>query len=347
MKTIKLAVPLLTLILLVSARTVPNLAGQNAKTDPGKLSEPLRQTSIPGLLHTWYRYWDKSYLVSWGSDSSYEASPSEPSVVLYDRGGHVVREGTIWLKDAHSVTIADVAVNKAGDLIVAGGTENDAGAIANYIASIGKDGRLSQIIRTTPFLPVYICAAEDGTVWSYGIDRDADGKGIEESLRLRQFSFDKGQVRALLDVSTLNSYGWTLVRGRYPGEINMRCSSQKVVLYNGRSSEWIELDFSTNKLKVAKVQPLPPPKEMRILGFAITDSGDVFVCLFDRSSNPARSGLFRLEFDSSGLGSWVPVTNTIAAYLHRRIDMLLGADGENLVYTRDFDGMAYWSKYTK
>jgi hypothetical protein len=191
------------LILLPPALIAPCLAGQSAAPPSWKLSEPLHQASVPGLLHTWNRIWDKSYLVSWGSHGSWDASPSEPAVVLYDRDGHVAREGIVWFKDAYRVSVSDVAVNKAGDLVVSGGTENGAGVIANYIAAVGKDGHLGQVIRTTPFMPIYICAAEDGTVWSFGIDRDDEGRGKEESLRLRQFSFGKGQTKAMLDVSAL------------------------------------------------------------------------------------------------------------------------------------------------
>jgi hypothetical protein len=187
-------------ILLVSVLTTLGASAQGPRSASGSLSEPLRQASIPGLIQTWNRYWDKDYLVSWGSLDGWEASPTQPSVVLYDRDGHIAREGIVWLKDARSVSIADVAINRAGDLVVNGGTENEAGTIANFIAAVGKDGHLGKIIRTTPFMPIYICAAEDGTVWSYGIDRDEDGRGIEASLRLRQFSFDKGQIRAMLDV---------------------------------------------------------------------------------------------------------------------------------------------------
>jgi hypothetical protein len=346
MKTVKFVASLL--ILLSPALVAPCLAGQSAAPPSWKLSEPLHQASVPGLLHTWNRIWDKGYLVSWGSIGSHEASPAEPAVVLYDRDGHVAREAIVWFKEASRVTVLDAAVNRAGNLVVAGGTTSQAGVIAHFIASVGSDGHLSQVIRTTPFLPIYVCAAEDGTVWSFGIDRDEEGRGIEKSLRLRQYSFDKGQLRAMLDVSTLNAGGWTLTEGRYPGEINLRCNSQKVGLYNGRSGEWVEFDFAADKLKAAKVEPLPSPKTMRITGFAMTDAGDVFVSLHDTSSATPHSGLFRLEFDSTGLGSWVPIKNTVGPYLHGGpIERLLGADGPDLVYTRDLDGAAYWSKYTK
>jgi hypothetical protein len=338
----------LQLILVSQVSSASHFFGQGTKPPSGSLSEPSRQASISGLLHTWNRIWDKGYLVSWGSIGSHEANPAEPAVALYDRDGHLAREAIVWFKDASRVTILDAAVNRAGNLVVAGESTSQAGVIAHFIASVGNDGRLSQVIRTTPFLPIYLCAAEDGTVWSYGIDRDEEGRGVEQSLRLRQYSFDKGQLRAMLDVSTLNASGWTLTQGRYPGEISLRCNSQKVGLYNGRSGEWVEFDFAADKLKVAKVEPLPSPQAMRITGFALTEAGDVLVSLHDRSGSPPRSGLFRLEFDSTGLGSWIPVKNAVGPYLHGGpIERLLGADGPDLVYTRDLEGTAYWSKYTK
>jgi hypothetical protein len=86
--------------------------------------------------------------------------------VLYDRNGAVAREAIVSFKDAKSVGIDDVAISKSGELVVAGGTESPTGAIANFIASIDAGGKIRQVVRTTPFLPVYVCAAEDGTVWS-------------------------------------------------------------------------------------------------------------------------------------------------------------------------------------
>jgi hypothetical protein len=340
----KLTSTLLTILAFVATS---HSLGQVANSIAGTLSKPESQTEIPGLSHTWTRLWDKGYLITWGSVSGQDASPTEPAVTLYDREGHVAREGIVWFKDASSVGINDVAVSGTGNLVVAGGTESRTGAIANFIATIGRDGHVDSVIRTNPFLPIYVCAAEDGTVWSYGIDRDAGGRGVASSLRLRQYSFNKGQIKSMLDVSTLNSAGWKLSRGRYPGEISLRCNAEKLGIYNAASGEWVELAFSTNKLKVAKVNPLPSPKQLRLRGFAMTDSGDVFASLADKSTTPARVGLFRLEFEGNGPGSWVPVGNTVGPYLHAPIDMLLGADGDKLVYTRDLSGNAYWSTFRK
>lgn len=187
-------------LILVAALTpfTAYLSGQGSKPTLGSLSEPAHQASIAGLIRNLGWRWDENYLVSWGTGNNWDASPDGPAVTVYDREGHVAREAVVWLKDARSVSIADAAVSRNGDLVVAGGTENNAGSIANFVASVGRDGHLSKIIRTSPFMPVYICAAEDGTVWSYGIDRDKDGRAIEGSSRLRQFSFEKGQIKSAL-----------------------------------------------------------------------------------------------------------------------------------------------------
>ncbi len=314
--------------------------------DATRLSDPYYQAQLPPPVNSYpFRYWDKGYLVTYSAD---DISPNRPAAILYGRDGRVARDVTAWLKGADSVAIVDVAVSKLGNIVVAGGTESSTGAIANFIASIGEDGRVRQVIRTTPFTPAYVCAGEDGTVWAYGHDRDENGKRAEGSLRLRQYSFEKGQIRAVLDASALGSPGWKLSHGHYPGEVVLRCTADKVGLLNGASSEWVEFDIPGNKLKVSKIEPLPPINEMRITGFALTESGQVFISLHDRSSQPPRSGLFRLSFTDSDAGKWIPVQDTVGPFLHgAKVGQLLGTDGTDLIYTRDLDGTAYWSKIAK
>jgi hypothetical protein len=344
MKRLKVALVFLAAVLAPIFLT-SYLIAQHEQTTATRLSQPHRQVTLPGLLQTWYRYWDKGYLITYGTDGTSEASPTKPAIALYDRNGRVAREGTIWFKDAYSVAINDAAISRSGNTVVGGGTQNEAGVIANFIASIGDDGRMGRVIRTTPFLPVYVCAAEDGTVWSFGIDRDAEGRSVETSPLLRQFSFDKGQIRAMLYKSELNPEVWALVRGRYPGEISFRCTSQKVGLYNAAAGQYVEFDLSANKLKVSKVAPLPSPKEMRVTGFAMTESGGVFASFRSHEGETSRSGIFKLKFDASGLGSWVPLENATGPYLQgNSVERLLGTDGSELIYTRDLDGVAYWSK---
>jgi len=325
-----------------------DLIAQQPQPSQHSLAVPHRQAGLPEPASIWARHWglrwEKGYLITY--DELPGGSPEKPTVVLYDRSGQVTREAIVWFKDARTVSISDATVSKAGELVVSGGTENEAGVIANFIASIGSDGRVSRVVRTTPFLPLHLCDPGDGTVWSYGVDRDAQGRRVEDSLMLRHYSLRDGQLTAMLDRSKLNSSGWSLVDGVYPGAISLRCTSTKVALLNVGSSEYGEVDIPTNTLRIRKLNPLPSPKEMRVTGFALTESGDVFVSLHDRTSQPVRSGIFKLTFDGTDVGSWIPVENTVGPYLHGGpVERLLGADGDDLVYTRDLTGAAFWSQY--
>ena len=325
------------------------LVGQNKAADLLRLSAPHYQSHFPALDIPYYgvRVWDKNYLIAYAFEGTFKASPGKPAVALYDREGRMALQAVVWFKDAESVSIGDAAVSKAGKLLVSGGTHNHAGVVANFIAEIDDTGHVGRVIRTTPFRSEHICAADDGTVWSYGFDRDEKLEDVPGSLMLRQFSFDKGQLRAVLDEFRASDPRW-LTHGRYPGEISLRCTSQKVGIYNAAVSEWAEFDIASNKLTVTKIQPLPTIRQMRITGFALTEAGDVFVSLHDRSSEPPRSGLFTLSLDSSGLGHWVPVKDAVGPYLHGApVGQLLGTDGQELIYTRELDGMAHWSKYSK
>lgn len=294
-----------------------------------------------------FRYWDKSYLLAWAfSGSTLDVGPNTPAVMFYDQNGQG-KAAYVWFEGAARVGVADAAVSSNGKLIVSGGTRTQDGIVAHYIAEIGDDGRVKHVIRTTPFVPVYICGGQSGTVWSYGFERDENGNRIESGPMLRQFSFEKGQLQTMLNISGLNP-GWSLPEGKYPGEISMRCNANSVGIYNGRSSEWVQFDFNTKTLTVKQVDPLPPPSQLRITGFAMTDAGDVFASFHDRSKSTPMSGLFQLTFDASGSGKWTPVPGTVGVYLKGSpVERLIGTDGTSLIHTRARDGRVFWSKYEK
>ena len=285
------------------------------------------------------------YLVAHAMDGTTDASPDQPAVIVYDAEGQVARQAIVWFDDAERTEVDDASIGKSGKLVVAGGTISHTGAVANYIAEIGDNNRIARAIRTTPFLPVYVCMADDDTVWSYGVDRDKDGKPVESSVRLRQYSFNKGELRAMLTADQLGK-DWTLVSGQYAGEVSLRCASGKVVLFNASTGRLIEADATSGTLKIMRTNPLPPAREMRVTGFAVTDSGRIFASLHERGGGASsRSGLFELQFDNSGMSSWAPVENTVGRYMHGGpVEHLLGADGTNLVFTSDSNGTTHWLK---
>src|SRR5262249_2539309 len=139
---------------------------------------------------------------------------------------------------------------------------------------------------------------------------------------------------------------WKLLQGRYPGEVNLRCNSKKVVVYHAATGDLAEFDLQNNSFQLTKVSGIQSaPTVSHVSGFALTDSGDLFASVLDMSRQPFTSGLFKLRRDEPGRATWIPVGGTAGPYLHgSSIEHLLGSEGNDLVYTSARDGRAYWSK---
>lgn len=340
-------------LLLIAANTLlclnsPLLAqtGQVARIDVADVSS---QAQFPTILQAGSRRWDNTYLIAIAAPPY--MSPDKPGITLYDRDGNVARQATVWLDGATDVIVEDAAISPSGNFVVSGGAVNKDGAVATFVAQIGSDGQIQRLVRTTPFTPAYVCALDDGTLWAYGFDRDAHDNLVEKSPRLRQYSFDKGQLRAVLDPSTLpdaeTSGSWHLHGGRYLGEVSLRCNSNEVALYNGQTGDLVEFDLRKNSMQLTKLTAVPGPPDFHITGFALTQSGDIFASFHDRSNTKPNgiSGLFRLSRVDSGGARWVAVSGTVGIYLKDSpIQKLWGADGDKLVFSRLKDGRLYWSK---
>ena len=326
------------------------ITGQENIAAPG-LDKPYQQAQFNVLLQGGFQYWQNGYLIAWSMNRSIEGSPSKAAVYAYDKDGQIVREAVVWLDGASSLTVDTAAIGPSGKIVVSGGVQDPAGHITSYLAEIGKDDHVSRVIRTAPYVAQRLCAAEDGTVWTYGIDRDNRLAGVPNSLRIRQFSFEKGQLRGMLDTSTLSADGWQSALGRRPDDVSFRCNAKTVVLYHSIAGDLVEVDTKTGTMKISKVAGVPDTVDFYVLGFALTDSGEIFISYVDRRQMPVTSGLYHLVRDrSNSTAKWVPVEGTVGRYVHGSndalIQRLLGADGDDLVYTKHvMDGKVYWSKH--
>jgi hypothetical protein len=349
MKNLKWVLPVLAGIVLFNG--MPQLHGQSPTLAQPGLMETFHEGHFPAVLEDGFRYHDKGYLLAFGSNHTLETSPGSAGLLVYDRYGNIARQPIIWIKDAKVVTVHDVSINSSGRLIVAGTALDSNGTLATFIGEVGSDDHLRRIIRTTPFAPAHVCVLGDGTVWAYGMDRDEHLNAIQNSLRLRHYDFDKGQVQSLLNAATLPDYsstseGWIFYSGM-PNEVDLRCNSKTAVLFNMKSGDLVEVDLKSNAMKITKVS-LPPDSSPNFLitGFALTQSGEVFASFLDRREiHSTLSGLFRLNRESATTAKWVAVPGTVGLYLEdSALQSLLGADGDNLVFARQRDGRLYWAK---
>ncbi len=301
----------------------------------GHLSTPARTMYVPNHIvegsNTWNNwYWDGSHLIAY---RTFAYGSRIPDVLVYDLNGQLLKEGDVWFDHAKRVTLGSVAMNRQGRLFVSGGTTSESGQVAQFIGEIDESGVLSRVVRTTPFIPYFICTTgDDDTVWAYGMERVHGNQAPYDHALLRHYSMSQGLLDAVLNRSALPSkpfppYGW------YAGQTNMRCIGSLIAIYNGPTDQLITYDVSTKQLRVVQVEATP--KEVRWTGFAVTDDGSVFASFIRREQTKRTSGLVRLVIKPDNTASWIAVPGTLgpigAADQHSY--RLAGSDRNQLVYS--------------
>jgi len=281
--------------------------------------------------------WHKGHLVSFSF-----GEVKEP-LVLHDRNGQVLFEASLTFEKAVRTYVQHATVTNSGTAVVAGSVVNSDGATADLIAEVGKDG-IRRVIRTSPFYLFKVCATDQGTVWAYGQELTEDRR-LEPRTHypmLREYSFDKGELRSALDRSTVILPKGVPISGARE-ELQMRCNGNKVILLNAPARELIEYDLSASRLSRWPLAPLPDGIDFaRITGAALTDSGEVYVSMSDGTNAKDLTRILRIRVNPSGAADWVQV----AATQRNGSDfVLLGSDGEDLVYSRGRRApTVFWSK---
>jgi hypothetical protein len=308
------------LLLVVLGAALCPMAAENP-TQP--VPEPYREVYFeafePGTRWNWH-LWDRNYLIVWTAESQ---GPTVPSLAIYDSDGKLVRDVIVWVPGVDQVFIHRAAVTPSGLIVLTVGALKGE-TVANFIAAIDHSGEMKYMIRTNPFIPVHVCVAEDGTIWTLGWEKR---KGPPGDL-LRHYSFEKGELR-----TTLNRGRLPRKFGMFNPDVAIRCGKDKVYLYVGVSNQFIEYDVAADRLSQWHLTPLPYP-DVRFRGFAATENGEVFAGFrgWEAPLGP-RAGMFRLERQATGKAQWVPVPGM--EFLHRkdkRIFDILGSDGADLVF---------------
>jgi hypothetical protein len=268
--------------------------------------------------------WDKGYLVSWEIET-YQAGA--PNIKLFSQSGQKVREAAIWFPGSVRVLTRSTAVTSDGRIIVAGVAEKADGAAGDFIALTDLSGKMTNVVQTKGYAPSKICEAPDGTVWTFGgtgYDRET---GPNPGDTLRHFDFQKGQVASYLPRSTFP---------RYPtpdGVADIRCLADKVVVYSEGAQEYIEMKYTDD---TPHLYPAKAPSELRLTGFAVTGSRDVYGYFYASG----KGGLYYLSLNETAKTvRWLPVEGPVDLLTKPgAISRLWGSDGDNLVVGRSGDG---------
>ena len=281
--------------------------------------------------------WNRGLLVS------FSLGESKEPVRAYDRTGNRLFESFLIFENAFKTFVQDALATSSGGIVVAGSALTADGASADFITEILPTG-IQRTIRTSPFYPMKVCTTNEGTVWAYGkeLNEARAAEPREHYAMLREYSFEKGELRSALDRATVRPPTGVPVGGKLE-ELQMRCNDQTVVLVNGPTGELIEYDLSTSHLNRWPLAPLPDGVDItRITGAALSDSGKIYVSTYDAPHVDALTRILQIHVNPSGIAGWVSVA---AVPSERKWFVLLGSDGDSLVYSRGRRSPTlFWSK---
>jgi hypothetical protein len=218
-----------------------------------------------------------------------------------------------------------VAADSHGNIAVTFGYLNANGKRSG-IRIVDGQGKELRFIETSPFVPANLAFDRNGDLWSLGWERDTI-TGSEEKKDyplVRKFSADGKEI------------GRYLPRSLWPGKKSHPGGGGRGYwqMYSGKDrigavvhrnhadnpAEWIEWDLNGNLMRRSL---LPGHMEM---GRAYAGDGR----LYGRFLVEGRSPELRV-FDASA-GTWTPVSANLPEREEFDRAMLLGADGEDLVY---------------
>lgn len=296
------------------------------------LSLPDKEREMPEALdvNNWaWSYWSGRYLIT----HNLRADPNVPVLALFDSTGARVRTGTVWFPSAVRVSVRGVTVDDMGTIFVSGAARSKDGALADFIAQLDPEGRVSDVVRTNPFIGLHLCTTANGSIWSLGYDREARSNG-SPNLMLRQFDIAKGELRSTLDMNSVSDSAVPLETEKMSLVCNARTVGAFLDVGKGLY-EWIELNVNDLRLSMWRLPMLRESGEVN--GLALTSDGHLYATVHRYSNHEPVSALFVLRKQEEGLATWTPVKGTFGKLTSETIAIyrLIGNEGDDLIYTAE------------
>ncbi|MEP7366631.1 MAG: hypothetical protein ABI972_25525 [Acidobacteriota bacterium] len=235
---------------------------------------------------------------------------------------------TVSIPDAATSGLLPVAIWPDGVTAVAGGARSSDGALAGFVAWINTSGKITKVVRTTPFIAWYMTVTPDGNLWALG--RVFSSPGAKEDAphqMVRTFSKDGIQLRETISRGSFAKWPPPTTHA------SIAHSGDRIALYLASSSDWIELSAETGEeIGRTKVQQ---PESFRLRRAVYGAHGELYVS--GSVSNPTlkRSVPVFAKVEPRS-GKWTDLTATLAAS-NVPLSGLVGVDGGNLVFSTGDD----------
>ena len=329
-------------LFLIAALSVATAQSGNSAAQPSGLPEILSEPSRTEIVSAVYQ--DSTYhRRKFENDRFVESRSSVANggvgASLFDITGRLERELRVSIPGATESSISDGAITSEGRIIF-GVSSHHGDKFDSYLAEPDKSDVIRPVLRVYPFVPLRVCAAEDGIIWAYGWERSAEDPGREKMVypSLRAFDLSQGQVFATVG----NTERFSMILGRVPEETVLACSGNQVTLFFGQGGMLFQVDTRTRKLSKSQA---PALEYNGIRGFAVRPSGEL-LALFFKDGRPSIYRWHTLGVMSDpkrGIekAEWILYVDEPTDVLDHT--MLLGASGfSKLVFYRWSQGFAEW-----
>jgi hypothetical protein len=250
-------------------------------------------------------------------------------MAVYDASGKLVRRSRLSIPGTLQTSITDIAAAPGGTLVSAAGGMTTTGQAANFLAWLSADGAVGRVVRVSPFIPLRICVATDGSVWAAGKESDAERPGRSEAQNhavLRRYDPEGWLTHSLLARSTFRT-------SNHPAHqrSSLSCGTGRVGFFSYPANEWIEAT-SQGEL-IGRWKGVRVDHETKVSGTDMTSDGSVYATTYGKfrpGFTDSRVALFRL--DKTG-GRWLPVSfeGVLGPDPRSQYAEIIGTDGTSVV----------------
>jgi hypothetical protein len=246
-----------------------------------------------------------------------------PLLRFFDRNGTQVSEFQFSIPGAGLINLGDysVALGLDDSLAIIGMAYTDDSRGAMFVAWVSPDRKQQTVIRTSPFFPMAVTIASDGTIWVAGYETHEENQKRDYNRPLiRRYDKTGKLLGAFLPWSSLG-----LDRTVLPLLLSTLLPFKDHVLWYSPASH-MYFEFSADGSVINRFKSAPNP-EHDLTEVAVCDDG-IFAStqIRDNTGTQIRWGIFAL--DRLG-GDWTLISR------EEKWGKLFGCDGTRLATTTD------------
>jgi hypothetical protein len=276
--------------------------------------------------------WRWGHFIAWD-----KVEQPEGRIAVYNPSLTLEKVLSFRIDHADSISIVSADMMRDGNVVASGLARQSDGAEARFLALITKEGRLEHVVRTEPYLPQFICADDDGNVWTVG-DWYLPTGGLKQNgfSVVREYNFTAGLVRGVVEREQFHGE-----RVSFGGPIHaaiLRCDGRTVRLYSDQTHQWFEYDKDSGILAEADIEAFSNDITSAS-GLAVTSTGKVLLSIINMKS-VEQNRIFELTPPGADKKRhWSPVAGTECKQPGPCIFEILGIEHGRLILMEGYDAV--------